>query len=90
MFISKANLKSALTASLLIAVLSGSLQAQVAPDRSGVGQAEFRLNELTIENEYRQPNGLPAQASPERFELPTTWFEARYSSELVKVCREIP
>ena len=47
----------------LTAVLAGSLQAQVEPDRSGVGQAEFRLAELTIENEYREPRELPSQAA---------------------------
>ncbi len=31
-----------LKAVFLMAVLAGSLQAQVDPDRSGVGQAEFR------------------------------------------------
>ena len=46
-----------------IAVLAGSLQAQVEPDRSGVGQAEFRLNELNIENDYLLPNALPVQAA---------------------------
>ena len=48
---------------VLTAFLAGSLQAQVEPDRSGVGQAEFRLAELTIENEYREPRELPAQAA---------------------------
>ena len=46
----------------LAAVLAGSLQAQVEPDRSGVGQAEFRSANLNIENSYRLPGELPAQA----------------------------
>ena len=53
----------ALKAVFLIAFLAGSLQAQVEPDRSGVGQAEFRSTELNIENSYRLPGELPAQAS---------------------------
>ena len=48
MFIRKADSMFALTVLLLIVAFSGSLQAQVGPDRSGVGQAEFRLNELNI------------------------------------------
>jgi len=47
---------------LLLALLAAPLQAFEEPDRSGLGQAEFRIAELTIENEYRQPWELPAQA----------------------------
>ena len=44
-------------------LVAGSLQALQEPDRSGLGQAEFKVEELTIENEYREPRELPAQAS---------------------------
>jgi hypothetical protein len=48
----------------LIASLTGPLHAQVEPDRSGLGQAEFRLGELDISHDFRLPVDLPAKASP--------------------------
>jgi hypothetical protein len=62
MSIIKASESFALKALLLLAVVAGSVQAFEEPDRSGLGQAEFRAPELTIENEYREPRELPAQA----------------------------
>ena len=47
----------------LMAILSGPLQALVEPDRSGVGQAEFRLDELDINNEFRLPVDLSGPAA---------------------------
>jgi len=63
MLTKKASAMFGLKVLVLLAVLVGSLQAQVEPDRSGVGQAEFRSAELNIENRYRLPGQLPAQAS---------------------------
>jgi hypothetical protein len=48
---------------LPLAIVAGVVQAIEEPTRSGVGQAEFRVPELNIENEYRQPWELPAQAT---------------------------
>jgi len=48
---------------LLLASLAGSTQAQVEPDRSGLGQAEFRLDELNIEDGFSLPADLPDQAA---------------------------
>ena len=49
----------------LLALVAGSLQAQVEPDRSGLGQAEFRLSELDIDNDFRLPANLPDKAGPD-------------------------
>jgi hypothetical protein len=49
---------------MLMASLAGPVQALVEPDRSGLGQAEFRLAELSIESEYRLPAELPDKAAP--------------------------
>jgi hypothetical protein len=62
MLLEKTTRLFALKAFFLMALLVSSLQAQVAPDRSGVGQAEFRAAELNIQTHYRTPNELPAQA----------------------------
>ena len=53
------------TVLFLITILAGPLQAQVEPDRSGLGQAEFRLSELDIDNEFRLPANLPDKAGPD-------------------------
>jgi hypothetical protein len=42
---------------------AGFAKAQVEPDKSGVGQAEFHLDALTIDNQYRLPVELPDQAA---------------------------
>jgi hypothetical protein len=52
----------ALWAFLLLVIVAGGVQAFEEPDQSGIGQAEFRIAELNIENEYRQPWQLPPQA----------------------------
>ena len=44
-------------------LFAGSVVAQVEPDKSGVGRAEFRLDALTIDNQYRLPVELPDQAA---------------------------
>jgi hypothetical protein len=44
-------------------LIAGNVAAQVEPDKSGVGQAEFRLDALTIDNQYRLPVELPDQAA---------------------------
>jgi hypothetical protein len=44
-------------------LFAGHVAAQVEPDKSGVGQAEFHLDTLTIDNEYRLPADLPDQAA---------------------------
>ncbi len=49
----------------LMAILAGPLQAQVEPDRSGLGQAEFQLSELDISHDFRLPVELPDKASPD-------------------------
>ena len=49
----------------LLALVAGSLQAQVEPDRSGLGQAEFKLAELDINNDFRLPADLPDNAGPD-------------------------
>jgi len=49
----------------IMAALSGPLQAQVEPDRSGLGQAEFRLGELDISHDFRVPAQLPDKAAPD-------------------------
>ena len=49
--------------SFLMIPLSGLILAQVEPDRSGIGQAEFRHPGLTIRNASRQPGELPQQAA---------------------------
>jgi hypothetical protein len=49
-------------ACLWFALASPSHSLEV-PDRSGLGQAEFRSIELDIDNEYRLPTSLPAQAA---------------------------
>ncbi len=48
----------------LMTIFSGTLQAQVEPDRSGLGQAGFRVSELNIHNDFRLPGELPDQAAP--------------------------
>jgi hypothetical protein len=50
-----------LSVMFLVAVL-GSVQALEEPDRSGVGLAEFRADILNLDNLYKQPKDLPAQA----------------------------
>ena len=63
MFVRKVSAVFGLKVLFVTALLTGSVQAQVEPDRSGVGQAEFRSTELNIQNEYRLPKELPAQAA---------------------------
>ena len=41
----------------------GSVHAVVEPEPSGLGQAAFRLDALTIDNQYRLPIDLPDQAA---------------------------
>jgi len=65
MLISNKGLSFGLKALCLVALLAGPLQAQVEPDRSGLGQAEFRLTELDIDNDFRLPADLPGQAGPD-------------------------
>jgi len=61
MLINKVSGIFALKVLFLIAVF-GSVQALQETDPSGVGQAEFRSPILNIENTYRLPRDLPAQA----------------------------
>jgi hypothetical protein len=46
----------------LLTLLAGSVQALQKPDRANLGQAEFRADILNIDNLYKQPKNLPAQA----------------------------
>jgi len=46
-----------------LACLAGLAQAQLEPDRTGLGQAEFQLDELNIEDDFRLPAELPDQAA---------------------------
>ena len=62
MFIKKAVSLFELNLLVLLAAMAGPLQALEEPDRSDLGQAEFRAAELNIEQEYRQLRELPAQA----------------------------
>ena len=48
---------------LMAVVWAGSVLAQTEPDRAGLGQAEFQLDELSIQHDYRLPHNLPGQAA---------------------------
>ncbi|NCF64004.1 MAG: hypothetical protein GWP58_14225, partial [Gammaproteobacteria bacterium] len=61
MLINKSTGIFALKVLFLIAVF-GSLQALQEPDRAGVGLAEYRADILNLDNLYKQPKDLPAQA----------------------------
>ena len=63
MLIRKSIFNFGLLLLLLMAVLAGAVHAQVEPDRSGLGQAEFRLDELNIQHDFRLPHNLPGPAA---------------------------
>ena len=63
MLIRKTTPLVALNVLFLVAIMAGSVHALVEPDRSGVGQAEFRLAELTVENSFRASPELPPEAA---------------------------
>lgn len=59
MLIRDVSFRTGLALFIILAVFSGSSQAQVEPDRSGIAQAEFRLDELDIQHSFRSPRQLP-------------------------------
>ena len=48
---------------LILIAAAGSILAQVQPDRSGLGQAEFRHPGLSIRNSWQRSKELPPQAA---------------------------
>ena len=48
---------------LILITTAGSILAQVQPDRSGLGQVEFRHSALNISSSFRVPHELPPQAA---------------------------
>jgi hypothetical protein len=63
MLIRDFSFRSGLVLFLVLVIFSSSSQAQVEPDRSGIAQAEFRLDELDIQHSFQSTKQLPAQAA---------------------------